>query len=139
MDSLLELRLGQSSRLLIDTTQSVSEVAYNCGFNNISNFNRLFKKKKRLYTKRVPGKTTAMAVGSLFKLNINFINLHFPHFTASFPQFIPCNLSAAASSLYFCVAIKNRKDEKICTGIFISNTCMPADCRYCYARQKRKN
>ncbi len=46
MDSLLEMRLGQSSRLLIDTTQSVSEVAYNCGFNNISNFNRLFKKKK---------------------------------------------------------------------------------------------
>lgn len=45
-DSLLELRLGQASRLLIDTTQSVSEVAYNCGFNNISNFNRLFKKKK---------------------------------------------------------------------------------------------
>jgi len=46
MDSLLELRLGNASRLLIDTTQSVSEVAYNCGFNNISNFNRLFKKKK---------------------------------------------------------------------------------------------
>jgi AraC-like DNA-binding protein len=46
IDSLLELRLGNASRLLIDTTQSVSEVAYNCGFNNISNFNRLFKKKK---------------------------------------------------------------------------------------------
>jgi AraC-like DNA-binding protein len=46
MDSLLELRLGHASRLLIDTTQSVSEVAYNCGFNNISNFNRIFKKKK---------------------------------------------------------------------------------------------
>lgn len=46
MDSLLELRLGNASRLLIDTTQSVAEVAYNCGFNNISNFNRLFKKKK---------------------------------------------------------------------------------------------
>ncbi|MBL7743377.1 MAG: helix-turn-helix domain-containing protein [Chitinophagaceae bacterium] len=46
MDSLLEMRLGHASRLLIDTTQSVSEVAYNCGFNNISNFNRLFKKKK---------------------------------------------------------------------------------------------
>lgn len=46
MDSLLELRLGHASRLLIDTTQSVAEVAYNCGFNNISNFNRLFKKKK---------------------------------------------------------------------------------------------
>ncbi len=46
MDSLLEMRLGKASRLLIDTTQSVAEVAYNCGFNNISNFNRLFKKKK---------------------------------------------------------------------------------------------
>ncbi|HTD93386.1 MAG TPA: AraC family transcriptional regulator [Chitinophagaceae bacterium] len=46
MDSLLEMRLGHASRLLIDTTQSVAEVAYNCGFNNISNFNRLFRKKK---------------------------------------------------------------------------------------------
>ena len=46
MDSLLEMRLGYASRLLIDTSQSVAEVAYNCGFNNISNFNRLFKKKK---------------------------------------------------------------------------------------------
>ncbi len=46
MDSLLELRLGLASRLFIDTTQPVAEVAYNCGFNNISNFNRLFKKKK---------------------------------------------------------------------------------------------
>lgn len=46
MDSLLEMRLGHASRLLIDTTQAVAEVAYNCGFNNISNFNRLFKKKK---------------------------------------------------------------------------------------------
>lgn len=46
MDSLLEMRLGNASRLLIDTTQSVAEIAYHCGFNNISNFNRLFRKKK---------------------------------------------------------------------------------------------
>ncbi|HEX2844935.1 MAG TPA: AraC family transcriptional regulator [Chitinophagaceae bacterium] len=46
IDSLIEIRLGHASRMLIDTTQSVSEVAYNCGFNNISNFNRIFKKKK---------------------------------------------------------------------------------------------
>lgn len=31
--------------LLIDTTQSVSEVAYNCDFNNKSSFNHHFKKK----------------------------------------------------------------------------------------------
>ncbi|HFK5595668.1 AraC family transcriptional regulator [Elizabethkingia anophelis] len=46
MDSLLECRLGNACRMLIDTTQSVSEIAYHCGFNNISNFNRLFKKRK---------------------------------------------------------------------------------------------
>ena len=46
IDSLTEMRLGHASRLLIDTTQSVAEVAYHCGFNNISNFNRIFKKKK---------------------------------------------------------------------------------------------
>lgn len=41
-----QIRLGHASRMLIDTTQSVAEIAYHCGFNNISNFNRIFKKKK---------------------------------------------------------------------------------------------
>lgn len=42
-----EVRLGHASRLLVDTTQSVAEVAYDCGFNNLSNFNRLFHKVRR--------------------------------------------------------------------------------------------
>jgi AraC-like DNA-binding protein len=46
IDSLNEIRLGHATRLLIDTTHSISEISYNCGFNNISNFNRIFKKKK---------------------------------------------------------------------------------------------
>jgi len=46
IDSVTEIRMGHSSRMLIDTAQSVAEIAYNCGFNNISNFNRIFKKKK---------------------------------------------------------------------------------------------
>jgi AraC-like DNA-binding protein len=32
--------------MLVNTTHAVSEISYKCGFNNISNFNRLFKKKK---------------------------------------------------------------------------------------------
>lgn len=47
IDSLTEIRLGHASRMLIDTTLSIAEIAYNCGFNNISNFNRIFKKKKK--------------------------------------------------------------------------------------------
>jgi AraC-like DNA-binding protein len=47
VDSLNEIRLGHATRMLIDTTHSVAEISYNCGFNNISNFNRIFKKKKK--------------------------------------------------------------------------------------------
>ena len=46
IDSLNEIRLGHATRMLIDTTHNVAEVAYKCGFNNMSNFNRIFKKKK---------------------------------------------------------------------------------------------
>jgi AraC-like DNA-binding protein len=46
IDSLNEIRLGHVSRMLIDTTQSVAEIAYKCGFNNMANFNRTFKSKK---------------------------------------------------------------------------------------------
>lgn len=47
IDSLNEIRLGHATRMLIETTHSVAEISYNCGFNNISNFNRFFKKKKQ--------------------------------------------------------------------------------------------
>ncbi len=46
VNSLNEIRLGNASRMLIDTTNSIAEVAYHCGFNNLSNFNRIFKSKK---------------------------------------------------------------------------------------------
>ena len=46
IDSLNEIRLGHATRLLIDTTHNVAEIAYKCGFNNISNFNRTFRKRK---------------------------------------------------------------------------------------------
>ena len=43
---IIEMRLGYASRMLVDTTKSVSEICFDCGFNNLSNFNRIFKKKK---------------------------------------------------------------------------------------------
>jgi AraC-like DNA-binding protein len=47
IDCLTEIRLGHATRMLIDTTTSIAEVANQCGFNNISNFNRTFKKRKK--------------------------------------------------------------------------------------------
>lgn len=46
IDTLNDIRLGHASRMLIDTTHSVAEIAMLCGFNNLSNFNRIFLKKK---------------------------------------------------------------------------------------------
>jgi AraC-like DNA-binding protein len=43
---IIDLRLGFASRKLVDTTMSVAEISFACGFNNLSNFNRIFKKKK---------------------------------------------------------------------------------------------
>lgn len=50
-DYIIDIRLGNAARLLVDTTQNVSEICYSCGFNNLSNFNRIFK-AKRGYTPR---------------------------------------------------------------------------------------
>lgn len=46
MDYVIDVRLGHASQMLIDSTVSIAEIAYMCGFQNISNFNRLFKRKK---------------------------------------------------------------------------------------------
>lgn len=45
-DYVIDVRLGHATRLLVDSTTSIAEICYECGFNNISNFNRIFKKKK---------------------------------------------------------------------------------------------
>lgn len=46
IDFLTNIRLGAASRALIDSSLSIAEIGYDCGFNNLSNFNRIFKKKK---------------------------------------------------------------------------------------------
>ena len=43
---IIDLRLGYAARMLVDTAKSISEIGFDCGFNNPSNFNRIFKKKK---------------------------------------------------------------------------------------------
>ena len=53
IDCLTEVRLGHASRMLIETTKTIAEIAYSCGFNNISNFNRIFKKKKNCTPKEL--------------------------------------------------------------------------------------
>lgn len=46
IDFLNDYRIGFATRWLTETSQSISEIAFRCGFYNISNFNRIFKKTK---------------------------------------------------------------------------------------------
>lgn len=40
-------RISHASRLLLETDLSIGEISFKCGFNNIANFNRIFKKAKK--------------------------------------------------------------------------------------------
>ncbi len=41
---LIDVRLGNACKLLLDTDQNIKQISYQSGFNNMANFNRLFKK-----------------------------------------------------------------------------------------------
>lgn len=43
---IIDIRLGHAARMLVDTTMAIAEICYACGFSNLSNFNRAFKRKK---------------------------------------------------------------------------------------------
>lgn len=45
-DYVIDVRLGHACRMLIDSNETIAQVSFNCGYNNISNFNRIFRSKK---------------------------------------------------------------------------------------------
>lgn len=48
---LTETRLGHASRALVDTNKNISEIAFDSGFNNLSNFNRVFHARRGMTPK----------------------------------------------------------------------------------------
>ena len=43
LEYLTQLRIDNACKMLIETDNSISEIAYTCGFKTVSNFNKLFK------------------------------------------------------------------------------------------------
>ncbi len=48
VEYLTEIRIGHACKLLSDPTKNIVETAYESGFNNLANFNRQFKKLKKM-------------------------------------------------------------------------------------------
>lgn len=46
-----DIRLSHACRLLIDTQQPIAELSYKCGYNNLSYFNRIFKRRYKITPK----------------------------------------------------------------------------------------
>lgn len=46
IDNLNDIRISEAICRLMDTSDTISEICYKCGFNNLSNFNRAFKRRK---------------------------------------------------------------------------------------------
>ncbi|MGL6178390.1 MAG: AraC family transcriptional regulator [Tannerellaceae bacterium] len=61
IDLFTDIRLEYVSQALIDTNDSISEICYRCGFTNISNFNRLFLKRKEMTPKEYRNKYNCCA------------------------------------------------------------------------------
>ena len=52
VNCLNNIRVGSAARLLIDEpSETIASIAYRCGFNNLSNFNRIFKTKRGITPK----------------------------------------------------------------------------------------
>ena len=51
IDYVNDTRIGYAARWLLEKDISIAEAAFKCGFNNIANFNRVFKRNKNLLHK----------------------------------------------------------------------------------------
>ena len=50
-DYVIGIRLSYAARELVGTTRPIAEICFASGFNNVSNFNRIFKKNKGITPK----------------------------------------------------------------------------------------
>ena len=48
IDYILNCRISKACVLLSNSSNTIEEISYECGFGNVSNFIRIFKKKKGL-------------------------------------------------------------------------------------------
>jgi AraC-like DNA-binding protein len=69
-DYLLNIRVGYACKLLTYSSQSISRAAYKSGFENISNFNRQFKKIKGITPSQFLKEVGSIENSELFNIQV---------------------------------------------------------------------
>jgi len=62
VEYLNDFRLNIAIHYLVNTSKSISEIRFDCGFRNLSNFNRLFKKRKNCTPKEFRDKNAKIKI-----------------------------------------------------------------------------
>lgn len=92
LDYIHHVRIEHAKRLLKDTSASVAEVGSQAGFNEVSTFNRIFKKSEGI----TPGKYRAEGIGSLSSIFCKgnplfaLLKLTILQFDSPFYFYVPC-------------------------------------------------
>ena len=60
-----EIRVGHACKLIAEGENNIAGLAYDCGFNSLSNFNRFFKGDQRVVTQGIPKRADAIIPSSL--------------------------------------------------------------------------
>lgn len=48
VDTLNDIRISEALKKLLETQETIADISHECGFNNLSNFNRAFKRRKNI-------------------------------------------------------------------------------------------
>ena len=64
-----EMRIGYACKLLIENHLSISQICFECGFNNLSNFNRMFKRQ----TGNTPGEYQQQFIKATVQTNLSIL------------------------------------------------------------------
>ena len=75
---IINLRIQNACRLLLETNKSITDIAFECGFNSVSSFNRSFKKVKGILLGTFTQMEREQPVPAVYSLLKRYINEELP-------------------------------------------------------------
>jgi AraC-like DNA-binding protein len=62
VDTLNDIRISEALKKLVESHETIVDICHDCGFNNLSNFNRAFKRRKNMTPSKYREQNTHLAI-----------------------------------------------------------------------------